>query len=162
MATNQYEEDDFDDLDAQDAGQPQTNDRLVRDLRKQIKERDRQLKDINDKFESLSKIEKERVVKSVLDAKGVNQKAARLIMKDLDDVNDESVNRWLDDNGDLFGLVKEQVQDPQQQLDRAALRQQDIVTQNAMTPTPDTDVLERLNNATSAEEIIKMINSGRF
>ena len=162
MATNQYEEDDFDDLDAQDAGQPQTNDRLVRDLRKQIKERDRQLKDINDKFESLSKIEKERVVKSVLDAKGVNQKAARLIMKDLDDVNDESVNRWLDDNGDLFGLVKEQVQDPQQQLDRAALRQQDIVTQNAMTPTPDTDVLERLNNATSAQEIINMINSGRF
>ena len=128
-----------------------------------MRDRDKQIKEISEKFESLSRVEKERVVKSVLEAKGVNQKAARFIMKDLEDINDETVNRWLDDNGELFGIKKQAAeQDPQQQIDRAALRQQDIVTQGALTPDRSTDALQRISDAASAEEIIQMIQSGNF
>jgi hypothetical protein len=161
MATNQWtDDDDFDDLD--DVKQPGTDSDLVKQLRKQLREQQKHNKEITEKYESLSKNQKERVIKEVLEAKGVNQKAARLIMKDIEDVNEESVNHWLDDNGDLFGLTREEPIDPQQELDRAALRQQDIVTQSATTPGKEMDALQRLNDAASAEEIIAMIQSGNF
>jgi hypothetical protein len=51
---------------------------------------------------------------------------------------------------------------PEQTLDRAALRQQDIVTQAAITPDRAEDTLLKLNNAASADEIIAMIQSGDF
>lgn len=160
MATNQYE-DDFDDLE--DTPAPQDDSTLLKQLRKQLRDRDKQIKEISEKFESLSRAEKERVVKNVLESKGVNQKAARFIMKDLEDINDESVSRWLDDNGELFGIKKQAAEpDPQQQLDRAALRQQDIVTQGALSPDKSMDALQRINDAASAEEIINMIQSGNF
>jgi hypothetical protein len=160
MATNNDYEDDFDDLDETVA--PEDNSNLVKQLRKQLREQQKVNKDISEKFESLSKAQKERVVKEVLEAKGVNQKAARLIMKDLEDVNEETVSHWLDDNGELFGLSKPVEVDPQQQIDRAALRQQDIVTQGALSPDKQLDAIQRINDAGTAEEIIAMIQSGNF
>jgi len=160
MATNTDYEDDFDDLEETSA--PEDNSNLVKQLRKQLREQQKVNKDISEKFESLSKAQKERVVKEVLEAKGVNQKAARLIMKDLEDVNEETVSHWLDDNGDLFGLAKPVEVDPQQQIDRAALRQQDLVTQGALSPDKSLDAIQRINDAGSAEEIIAMIQSGNF
>ena len=93
----------------------------------------------------------------VLEKKGVNLKAARLVMKDLDDVNEESVSRWLDDNADLFGLQVAEKEIPTQ--DMAALRQQDILTQGAVTPDRGIDIEQRLNNAGSAEEILNLLRS---
>jgi hypothetical protein len=107
-------------------------------------------------------VQRERVVKEVLDQKGVNPKAARLILKDLDDVNEESVSHWLEDNGDLFGLTQKPAVTQEQQVDLAALRQQDIVTQGGTTPDKQMDALQRINDASSADEIIAMIQSGQF
>ncbi len=84
--------------------------------------------------ERLPKVQRERVVKEVLAKKGVNEKAARLVLKDLDDVNEESVSHWLDDNADLFGIKVQQEEAPVSQQDIARLRQQDVLTQGAVTP----------------------------
>ena len=161
MATNQWTDDD-DDFDIDDAPAAPTNDNdLVKQLRKAMRAKEKENKDLAEKFEALNKIQRERVVKEVLEAKGVNAKAARLIMKDLDDVNEETVSHWLDDNGDLFGYNKQAEADPKQQLDLAALRQQDIVSQQGMTPDKQMDAMERINNA-SQDELIAMIQSGNF
>jgi hypothetical protein len=80
----------------------------------------------------------------------------------LDDVNEESVSHWLEDNGDLLGLQPKPQVTQEQQIDRAALRQQDIVTQGAITPDKADEQLMRIQNATTAEEIINMIQSGEF
>ena len=86
-----------------------------------------------------------------------------MILNDLSDVTEETVSHWLDDNGDLFGFSKRQEEvNPQQQADLAALRQQDIVTQGALTPDKAMDAMNRINDASSAEEIIRMIQSGNF
>ena len=103
--------------------------------------------------------QRERTVKEVLEKKGVNPKAVRLILKDLDTVNEESVNNWLDDNGDLFGLTQSQEASKVSDIDRAALRQQDSVTQGALTPDRAEDLNMKLNNAESAEEIISLLRS---
>lgn len=159
MATNDWDDDDF---DLEDEA-PQQNDGsdLLRKLRKAKRADEKRIKELTEQLESLSKAQRERVVKEVLGQKGVNPKAARLILKDLDDVNEESVSHWLDDNADLFGLTQ-QKETPEKQIDLAALRQQDIVTQGAVTPDKAADSLMRINAAESAEEIIAMIQSGEF
>ena len=161
MATNDWDDDDFDDIEEQNV--PATGDDLVKKLRKAKRADEKRIKELTEQLEGLSKVQRERVVKEVLDQKGVNPKAARLILKDLDDVSEESVNHWLDDNGDLFGFTKQaQEADPQRELDLAALRQQDIVTQNGMTPDKQMDAVQRINDAATAEEIIAMFQSGHF
>ena len=160
MATNQWTEDD-DDFDIDDTPTPTNDNDLVKQLRKAMRAKEKENKDLSEKFEALNKMQRERIVKEVLESKGVNAKAARLIMKDLDDVNEETVSHWLDDNGDLFGYNKQNEADPQQKLDLAALRQQDIVSQQGMTPDKQMDAMERINNA-SQDELIAMIQSGNF
>ena len=161
MATNDWDEDD--DFEFEDQQVPVMGDDLVKKLRKAKRADEKRIKELTEQLEGLSKAQRERVVKEVLDQKGVNPKAARLILKDLDDVSEESVNHWLDDNGDLFGFTQQaQEADPQRELDLAALRQQDIVTQNGMTPDKQMDAVQRINDAATAEEIIAMIQSGNF
>ena len=161
MATNDWDDDDFDDNDDVQTQAPATDSELVKRLRKQLRQREKEHKELAEKYESVSKAERERTVKEVLNQKGVNPKAARLILKDLETVNEESVSHWLDDNGDLFGFEKQVEQDPQQQIDRAALRQQDIVSQGAISPDRNGDIMTRINNA-SEGELIEMIQSGNF
>ena len=122
------------------------------------------IKELTEQLENLSKAQRERVIKEVLETKGVKPGVAKFIAKDLDtDVNEESISKWLDDNADLFGISKEEPQvDPQKQRDLAALRQQDIVTQGAVSPDKEMDAMQRINDASSADEIIAMIQSGNF
>ena len=159
MATNQWTDDDDDDFEIDNT--PTNDNDLVKQLRKAMRAKEKENKELAEKFEALNKVQRERVVKEVLESKGVNAKAARLIMKDLDDVNEETVSHWLDDNGDLFGYNKQAEADPQQKIDLAALRQQDIVSQGGMTPDRQMDAMERINNA-SQDELIAMIQSGNF
>jgi hypothetical protein len=159
MATNDWTEDDDFDLE-DDVQQGNDGSDLLKKLRKAKRADEKRIKELTEQLEGLSKSQRERVVKEVLSQKGVNEKAARLILKDLDDVNEESVSNWLDDNGDLFGLTKAPTNTPEKQMDLAALRQQDIVTQGAVTPSKAEDVMMRINAAESAQDIIDMIQNG--
>ena len=105
-------------------------------------------------------MQRERTVKEILEQKGVNAKAARLVLKDLDEVSEESVNNWLTENGDLFGITQE-VAESNQESDnnRAALRQQDAIARSATTPDRANDLENRLDKAESAEEIIQLLYS---
>jgi hypothetical protein len=154
MSNNYW--DDEDDLDNENN---LTGDDLVKKLRKAKRADEKRIKELTEQLETLSKSQRERLVKEVLEAKGVNPKAARLILKDLDDVNEESVSTWLDDNSDLFGLKKEEQQAEQQNINLAALRQQDIVTQGALSPNRAEDLETKLNNAQSADEILALLRS---
>jgi hypothetical protein len=131
---------------------------LLKKLRKAKRNDEKRIKELTEQLEGLSKTQRERTVKEVLEQKGINPKAQRLILKDLDDVTEESVNNWLVDNGDLFGLLQPEVNE-EQEINRAALRQQDIVTQLGMNPDRAEDLLMRINNAASAEELNQIIYS---
>jgi hypothetical protein len=130
---------------------------LLKKLRKAKRNDEKRIKELTEQLEGLSKVQRERVVKEVLEKKGVNLKAQRLILKDLDEVSEESVNNWLDDNGDLFGLTKAPEVSEEQELNRAALRQQDVVTQLGTTPDKAQDLMNRVMNAASADELTSII-----
>jgi transposase-like protein len=156
--SNNYWDEDEDDLDTE-SDAPMDGSDLLKKLRKAKRADEKRIKELTEQLEGFSKEQRERTVKEVLEKKGVNPKAVRLILKDLDTVNEESVNNWLDDNGDLFGLTQSQEASKVSDIDRAALRQQDSVTQGALTPDKAEDLNMRLNNAESAEEIISLLRS---
>ena len=154
--SNNYWDEDEDDQDTDTETQMDGSD-LLKKLRKAKRNDEKRIKELTEQLEGLSKVQRERVVKEVLEKKGVNLKAQRLILKDLDEVSEESVNNWLDDNGDLFGLTKAPEVSEEQELNRAALRQQDVVTQLGTTPDKAQDLMNRVMNAASADELTSII-----
>ena len=156
--SNNYWDDEDDDLDTIEEA-PMDGSDLLKKLRKAKRADEKRIKELTEQLEGFSKTQREATVKSVLEKKGVNLKAARLVMKDLDDINEESVSNWLDENADLFGLTVNEDSSKVSQEDRAALRNQDLVTQNAMTPDRANDIEYRMQQATSEEDILAILRS---
>jgi len=155
--SNNYWDDDEDDQDTEVEEQMDGSD-LLKKLRKAKRSDEKRIKELTEQLETFSKSQRERTVKEVLEKKGVNPKAQRLILKDLEDINEESVNNWLEDNGDLFGLAPSEASE-EKQLNLAALRQQDVVTQMGTTPERADDLESRISNAQSADEILNILRS---
>jgi hypothetical protein len=153
MSNNYWDEED-DDLDTDNEAQMDGSD-LLKKLRKAKRADEKRIKELTEQLEGFSKAQRESTVKSILEQKGVNQKAARLILKDLDgEFSEESVSNWLDENADLFGIEVSQRPDSQ---NLATLRQQDVMTQNAVTPDRAQDIEQRMNNASSMEELMALM-----
>ena len=153
--SNNYWDEDEDDLDTDNEVQMDGSD-LLKKLRKAKRNDEKRIKELTEQLEGLSKAQRERTVKEVLEQKGVNPKAQRLILKDLDEVSEESVNNWLNENGDLFGLTQPEVTQ-EEEMNRAALRQQDVVTQLGTTPDRAQNLMDRVLNAANAEELTALI-----
>jgi len=156
--SNNYWDEDEDDLDTDTEVQMDGSD-LLKKLRKAKRSDEKRIKELTEQLEGFSKVQRERTVQEILEQKGVNPKAARLVLKDLEEVSEESVNTWLEDNGDLFGFTPAQGAPKANEYDRAAMRQQDIVTQGAITPDRAENIEQRLNAAESAEEILSILRS---
>ena len=154
--SNNYWDDEDEDQDTDTDTQMDGSD-LLKKLRKAKRADEKRIKDLTEQLETFTKSQRESTVKSVLEKKGVNQKAARLILKDLDgDFSEESVSNWLNENGELFGL---EVTDKPDAQNLATLRQQDVMTQNASTPDRAQDLEQRMDNAGSMEELLSLMQS---
>jgi hypothetical protein len=156
--SNNYWDDEDDDLDTEVETQSDGSD-LLKKLRKAKRSDEKRIKELTEQLENYTKEQRERTVKEVLEKKGVNLKAARLIMKDIEDFSEESVNNWLEDNSDLFGLTPAEEARKTNEFDRAELRQQDSLTQNAVTPDRAEDLDYKLGAAQSADDILSILRS---
>jgi hypothetical protein len=155
MSNNYWDEED-DDLDTETEA-PLDGSDLLKKLRKAKRADEKRIKELTEQLETFSKAQRESTLKEVLEKKGVNTKAARLILKDISEVNEESINNWLSDNGDLIGY---QPQSNNDDLNLAALRQQDVVTQQGISPDKANDMNARLNgNFDNAEDFIAFLQS---
>lgn len=152
--SNKYQDwDDDEDLDLENDSQ-EPND-LVKKLRKVDRVKEKKIKELETELNQLRSAQRENTIKSVLESKGVSQKIAKFIPSDIDP-NPEAIDSWIQENADVFGL---QVKKEEQQApDLATLRQIDAVTTNAQSPAGFDDLLLRIDQAGSAEEIVNMIN----
>jgi hypothetical protein len=156
--SNNYWDEDEDDMDTQI---PNTEEGAMKSLRKAKRADEKRIKELTEQLETFTKAQRESVIKKVLETKGVSPKAARLVARELEgDINEDTVSNWIDDNADVFGLQVQQEQ-PANTLDRAALRQQDMVTQQALTPDAEQNLAYQVDNA-SEEELLAMIYSGKL
>lgn len=151
MSNYDYEDEDEFTTDSND---------LVKQLRKQLKQRDKELNEFKSQFDNLSKAQRERSIKDVLESRGVNGKVAKFIPQDLDPT-EESLSKWLEDNADVFGF---QVEDKQPAVDpaqAAAYKKMNTAVDQGLTPDSTDDIMRKLLSADSKEALDEIIrNSG--
>lgn len=139
------------------------DDNGIKNLRKADRAKSKRIKELEDELDTLRKFQRESVVSSVLKEKGVNPKIAAFIPADVAS-SSEAIATWLDEYGDVFGVQQQSAPENTQGsmsdsgLDLAALRQIDAVTNTAISPDDVNDLMSRVSNAQSAEELINMIN----
>jgi hypothetical protein len=150
MSNYDYEDDDdftFDDS---------SND-LVKQLRKASKQKDKELNELKAQFESLNKSQRERAIKDALASRGVNSKIASFIPQDIDPT-EESVSKWLEDYADVFGIEVSQTQTPNvNPNDVAAYKRMTNSADSGVSPEHNGDIMQRLMNANSKEELDDVI-----
>jgi hypothetical protein len=150
MSNYDYEDDDFD----SDSGD------LVKQLRKQLKAKEKEMAEFKSQFENLSKANRERAIKDALASRGVNSKIAAFIPQDIDPT-EESVSKWLEDYADVFGVEVPANQatpnvDPAQ---AAAYQRMTNAVEQGVTPEFQADIHRRLMNANSKEELDEIIRA---
>ena len=151
MSNYEYEDED------DDYTNDSSND-LVKQLRKASKQKDKELQELRSQFENLSKGQRERAIKDVLATRGVNSKIASFIPQDIDPT-EESLSKWLDDYADVFGYESSQTQatpnvDPAQ---AAAYKRMTNTADSGSSPEHNADIMQKLLNANSREELDEVI-----
>ena len=150
MSNYDYEDDD--DFTMDDS----SND-LVKQLRKASKQKDKELNELKAQFESLNKAQRERAIKDALASRGVNSKIASFIPQDIDPT-EESVSKWLEDYADVFGIEVSQNQTPNvNPNDAAAYKRMTNSADSGVSPEHNGDIMQRLMNANSKEELDDVI-----
>ena len=150
MSNYDYEDDD-------DFTEDTSND-LVKQLRKASKQKDKELAELRSQFESLSKGQRERAIKDALAARGVNSKIASFIPQDIDPT-EESVSKWLEEYADVFGIETSQTQATPNvnPADAAAYKRMTNSADSGTSPEHNGDIMQKLMNANSKEELDDVI-----
>jgi hypothetical protein len=147
-------EDEFDNEPQSDRrGNP---DDALKKVRRADRAKEKRIRELESELSSLRKFQRDSVVQSVLNEKGVNAKVASFIPSDLD-TSPEAINLWLEQNADVFGIQLSRQESVLNDEDISALRQIDGVTSNALSVEGSNDMMSLLANASSAEEIMQMI-----
>ena len=153
MSNYDYEDDD----DTDTTTESLSND-LVKQLRKANKQKEKELAELKANFESLNKAQRERAIKDALASRGVNTKIASFIPQDIDPT-EESVSKWLESNADVFGIQSTESQQAPN-IDPAQAKQYQRLTNAAEqgnSPDPTADIMQKLLNANSREELDDVI-----
>ena len=150
MSNYDYEDDEYFNDDS-------SND-LVKQLRKASKQKDKELQELRSQFESLNSAQRERAIKDALASRGVNSKIASFIPQDIDPT-EESVSKWLEDYADVFGIEASQTQatpnvNPN---DAAAYKRMTNSADSGVSPEHNGDIMQKLMNANSREELDEVI-----
>ena len=150
MSNLNYEDDDF---DTEDDTSVNTNNDLVKQLRKANKQKEKELAELQAKMGELSKAQRERAIKDVLEARGVNKKISSFIPQDLDPT-EESLSKWLEDNADVFGIqAPESNQNNVDPAQAAAYTKMNQAVNNGLTSDSNDDIMKRLMSAETPEQL---------
>jgi len=150
MSNLNYEDDDF---DTEDDTSVNTNNDLVKQLRKANKQKEKELAELQAKMGELSKAQRERAIKDVLEARGINKKISSFIPQDLDPT-EESLSKWLDDNADVFGIqAPESNQNVVDPAEAAKYTKMNQAINGGLTPDANDDIMKRLMSAETPEQL---------
>lgn len=153
---NDWADDDEDDTDYNPSFDSDTD--LVKKLRKANRIQEKKIKDLETNLGSLTKAQRERIIKDTFAQKGINSKITAFVPADLE-ASEEALSGWLDEYGDVFGVQRSQEKTELSQQDIASLRQMDAVTNGALSPDKAEDLMMRVMNAANAEELNSIIYS---
>lgn len=149
MATNYYDDDEDNDTTTDVVGQLR---KVNRTLEKRAKELEQELKGLQSQT-------RQRTVKDVLQAKGINPKIAAFIPQDID-TSEEAINGWLNEYGDVFGSTQnansEQASN-NNSLDVSANARINQVVSTGQVPEVDSDAMAKILAAGNADELNRIL-----
>lgn len=157
--SNNYWEDEEEDTDTTAYGQQTEQDQLNQ-ARKRERQKDKRIKELEEKVQTFERVSKETSIKSILEKKGVPAKASKFILKDLEgDVTEESISNWLNDYAELFNIKTDSEQETPAASDenRQAIARQDSATQGVKTPTQAESIQSKLDDPNLPEDEFKRI-----
>jgi hypothetical protein len=140
-------DDDVLDLDVEPSGSD-----LVKQLRKQVNELSKALKDRDSQLEELLVQSREQDIAEVLVEMGVNPKVASFVPDSVEDVDD--LEAWLAEYGDVFGVGL--VGDKESALDSESVRAAELmsaVEEGGIDPELGQDLAARIAAASTPEEL---------
>jgi len=153
MSNYEYEDDDDFDFTEPESGN------AVKELRKANRAKEKALKEMQAELETLRQERRQRTIKEVLGARGVNDKIAKFIPQDIDS-DEESVSRWLDENADVFGF--ETSNKPEANVDPAdkqAYQRMQNTVNNGAAGGPAQDLVNKILSAENTDELMKLLNT---
>lgn len=143
MATNYYDDDEDNDTTTDVVGQ----------LRKVNRTLEKRAKELEQELAGLKSQTRQRTVKDVLQAKGLNPKIAALIPQDIEPTDDALV-KWIEDYGDVFGVQVPTEEKPAEKSPeiKAQARINNMVA-TGTAPDIDEDAFAKIANAKSKEDL---------
>lgn len=143
MATNYYDDDEDNDTTTDVVGQ----------LRKVNRTLEKRAKELEQELAGLKSQTRQRTVKDVLQAKGLNPKIAALIPQDIEPT-DEALGKWVEDFGDVFGIQTPTEEKPVEKSPeiKAQARINNMVA-TGTAPDIDEDAFAKIANAKSKEDL---------
>jgi hypothetical protein len=145
MPTN-YQFDDEDDID--------TSTDVVSQLRKVNRALEKRAKELEQELSGLKTQTRQRTVKDVLQAKGLNPKIAVFIPQDVD-TSEEAITAWVDEYGDVFGVQPAQTNEApvQKGPDLSAQNRMNNVISSGSVPDVDDDMFAKVTGVKSKEDL---------
>jgi hypothetical protein len=151
MSQNNEYDDEFDDF-----GDEGTD--VVKQLRKVNRTLEKRAKELEQELKGLQSQTRQRTVKDVLQAKGINPKIAAFIPQDID-TSEEAINGWLNEYGDVFGV------NPNANLEQASNSSVDVsanarinqVVSTGQVPEVDSDAMAKILAAGNADELNRIL-----
>ena len=143
MATNYYDDDEDNDTTTDVVGQ----------LRKVNRTLEKRAKELEQELAGLKSQTRQRTVKDVLQAKGLNPKIAAFIPQDID-TTEEAINNWVNEYGDVFGIQAPTEEKPAEKSPE--IKAQARINNMVATGTPpdiDEDAFAKIANAKSKEDL---------
>ena len=143
MTTNYMYDDEDDD----------TSTDVVAQLRKVNRALEKRTKELEQELSGLKTQTRQRTVKDVLQAKGLNPKIAAFIPQDID-TSEEAINNWVNEYGDVFGIQAPTEEKPAQKNPevQAQARINNMVATGS-APDIDEDAFAKIAGAKTREDL---------
>jgi HD-GYP domain-containing protein (c-di-GMP phosphodiesterase class II) len=143
MATNYYDDEEDDDTTTDVVGQ----------LRKVNRALEKRAKELEQELSGLKTQTRQRTVKDVLQAKGLNPKIAAFIPQDIDS-SEEEIIKWVNEYGDVFGIQtsSEEKSEEKSPEVKAQARINNLVSTGS-APDVDEDAFAKIAGAKTREDL---------
>jgi len=143
MATN-YEYDDEDDDTTTD---------VVGQLRKVNRALEKRAKELEQELSGLKTQTRQRTVKDVLQAKGLNPKIAAFIPQDIDS-SEEAITSWVNEYGDVFGIQTPSEEKPAAKSPEVMAQARiNNIAATGTAPDVDEDAFAKIAGAKTKEDL---------
>ena len=151
MSQNNEYDDEFDDF-----GDEGTD--VVKQLRKVNRTLEKRAKELEQELKGLQTQTRQRTVKDVLQAKGINPKIAAFIPQDID-TSEDAINGWLSEYGDVFGVNSNanSEQASNNSVDVSANARINQVVSTGQVPEVDSDAMAKILAAGNADELNRIL-----